>query len=294
MWFWLFLGIAIGLLLAVPIAGVWSRRVAARVQELERRDRATARLAELGTMTGGLAHEIKNPLSTVGLNVQLIQEDVADALSVTSQLEGGRPVTESLERVSRRLEGLNREAARLRQILEDFLRFAGRVKLDRAEIDLNVVVQELADFYAPQAEAAGVRLRVDCRAEPGELHADAGLLKQALLNLMLNASQAIERAHKAAGAAGAEAPQAPAPGEVILHTAREAGGLLIAVTDTGPGMPEDVRARIFEPYFSGRRGGSGLGLPTTRRIVEEHGGTITCQSEVGRGTRFEIRLPTGA
>ena len=288
MWSWLFVGVASGVLLAVPVAVLWTRRTARRVAELERAHRASERLAELGTMTGGLAHEIKNPLSTVGLNVQLIQEDVADAEKALAALPGGAALTGSLERVSRRLEGLNRETARLRQILDDFLRFAGRIKLDRADCDINTVVEELADFFAPQAEAAGVRLRVDCRASPGVLHADAGLLKQAMLNLTLNATQALERGRKQAPGA-TEAP----PGEVILATARDGDTVRVTVTDTGPGMPPEVRDRIFEPYFSGRRGGSGLGLPTTRRIVEEHGGGITVMSEPGRGTRFTLELPAG-
>ena len=277
---WIFVGIAIGVLLAVPAAWLWSRRTAARVQDLERRSRTSERLAELGTMTGGLAHEIKNPLSTVGLNIQLIQEDIADARQAVGD---AHPARDALDRVTRRLEGLHRETQRLRNILEDFLRFAGRMKLDRVHTDLNGLVHELTDFFEPQADASGVRVHVDAHAAPAIAAVDVGLVKQAVLNLMLNAVQAIER-----DAGGGDTTR---PRELLIRTARRDDELALQIADTGPGMEPEVLARIFEPYFSGRRGGSGLGLPTTRRIIEEHGGTITATSTPGKGTEFTLRLP---
>lgn len=273
-----FLGLALGVAAAIPIALVWSRRTERRVRQLEARARAAERLAELGTMTGGLAHEIKNPLSTLGLNVQLLQEDLAE-------LKGDE---ERIGRMQRRADGIRRETQRLRETLEDFLRYAGRMALDRQRADVNELVDELADFYQPQAQEAGVRLRADLSAGKLLAEVDAGLLKQALLNLLINATQAMTVA---------KAKNTPHGGcdVLILRTepARDATGPIvrISVTDTGPGMTPDVAARVFEPYFSTKSGGSGLGLPTSRRIAEEHGGSLTVHSDPGKGSQFTVTLP---
>ena len=129
----LFLGIAIGVLLAIPGAWAYSRRTERKVKELERAARANERLAEQATMTRGLAHEIKNPLSTIGLNVQLLQEDAAD---IERAAEDQPAIAEQAGKVRRRLGTLGREAVRLREILEDFLRFAGRIELERGNTPL--------------------------------------------------------------------------------------------------------------------------------------------------------------
>lgn len=270
-YFWI--GMACGLFGAIPLVHFASRRTAARLLRLERQARANERLAELGTLTSGLAHEIKNPLSTVGLNVQLLQEDL------TTQ-----PDEEQLGRIRRRLDSLRRETQRLREILEDFLRFAGRMKLDLAPTDLHVVIDEMIDFYSPQAQAADIHLRTQLDAAPSLCPLDASLFKQALLNLLINAVHAMTTARE---------KQQPHGGasELLLRTRREGADIRIDLIDTGPGIDAQTLPRIFEPYFSTRRGGTGLGLPTTRRIIEEHGGTITCHSEPGRGTNFVIHLP---
>ena len=278
---WLFIGIATGVLITVPCAWLFGRRTERRVRELERQARASERLAEQATMTSGLAHEIKNPLSTIGLNVQLLQEDLAD---IAGGVEPEGAVGQQVGRVRRRLAGLRREADRLREILEDFLRFAGRLELDLAPTEINQLVDELAAFFEPQAAERQINLRVQCRASPDRAQADASLLKQALLNLLINA------VHAMADAQESNQPHGGAT-ELILRTTREEGRLLIHVTDTGPGMSDDVATRVFEPYFSTKRTGTGLGLPTARRIIEQHGGTLTAHSEPGRGTDFIITLP---
>lgn len=285
MWSYLFLGLGVGFLASIPIAAVWGRRTERRVRQLEMRARAAERLAELGTLTGGLAHEIKNPLSTVGLNVQLLQEDVQD-LSEDAGLSQSHH--EGLVRVHRRLESLSRETQRLRDILEDFLRFAGRVELDTQDTDLHTTIEELMDFFEPQANEAGVNLRAQLQADPSTAQADAGLLKQALLNLLINAVQAMTRAREK------DEPHGGAD-ELIVRTERgkTLGGeeLRIHITDTGPGMTPEVAEKVFQPYFSTKRGGTGLGLPTSRRIIEEHGGHLTVHADPGRGTDFVISLP---
>jgi signal transduction histidine kinase len=257
------------------------------VRQLEQRTRSAERLADLGTMTGGLAHEIKNPLSTLGLNIQLIREDLGDLVQT---LPPDAPQREPLSRTGRRVDGLHREAQRLRGILEDFLRFAGRVKLDIQPTDLHAVCEELIDFFQPQADEARVRLRADLRASPSVAPADASLLKQALLNLLINACQAMGEARDEKATSGGNADLMIRSENTELH---DAPAIALHVTDTGPGISPESATRIFEPYYSTKRGGTGLGLPTTRRIVEEHGGTLTLHSAPGQGTSFTITLPTG-
>ncbi|MFN3168357.1 MAG: sensor histidine kinase [Phycisphaeraceae bacterium] len=280
-----FLGIAIGVLLAIPGAWLYSRRTERLVRVLERRARQSERLAEQATMTRGLAHEIKNPLSTIGLNVQLLQEDASD---IERAAEGQTEIAEQAGKMRRRLGTLGREAVRLREILEDFLRFAGRIELDKQPTDLNALVDELAVFFEPQAHEAGINLRTQLDPQLPKATADPSLLKQATLNLMINATHAMadaKRDHAANGGAN----------ELILRTSRattKAGDRLrIHVIDTGPGMSDEVKAQVFKPYFSTKRTGTGLGLPTTRRIVEEHGGELALHTEPGRGSAFTIELP---
>lgn len=281
----LFLGIAIGLLLAIPGAWAFSRRTERRVKALEREARTHERLAEQATMTRGLAHEIKNPLSTIGLNVQLLQEDAKDIERAAADQPA---IAEQAGKMRRRLGGLGREAVRLREILEDFLRFAGRIELDRQQTDINALVDELAVFFEPQAADAGVKLRTQLDADPPTALADPSLLKQATLNLMINAT------HAMTDAKSGKQPNGGA-NELILRTARTVGRdgdrLCIYVIDTGPGMTDEVKQQVFTPYFSTKRTGTGLGLPTTRRIVEEHGGRLTLHTEPGRGSEFVIELP---
>lgn len=253
-------------------ASLITRRLV-RLRAAEERARRQERLAELGALTGGLAHEIKNPLSTIGLNVQLASEAIAD-----SALPDDDKAT-----LVRRVETVSREASRLANILNDFLRFAGRIKLAPADTDTREIVDELVDFYRPQCELHRVVLRADIPATPVRARVDPSLVKQALLNLLINATQAMASQDAAAPDATARELLVriePTPTEIAIH-----------VIDTGPGIPAEKHREIFRPYVSGRRGGSGLGLAVTRRIVEEHGGRIELFSEPGKGTDFVVRLP---
>lgn len=268
-------GVLVG---ALAASLVWRRVVTRsifRVRNAERRARAAERLADAGAMTGGLAHEIKNPLSTIGLNAQLLAEGIGE-LDVDADTKG---------RLSRRVDSLRREADRLRGILTDFLEYAGGLKLDRRECDLSAVADELIDFFLPQAEQAGVRLRSDLSPLPVPAFADAAAIKQALLNLLLNAVQAMDKS--------------PGAREIFVRTraetdAAKAAWGTVSVIDTGPGIAPEVLARIYQPYFTTKAGGSGLGLPTAKRLIEAHGGRIDVHSEPGKGTSFTIWLPAKA
>jgi signal transduction histidine kinase len=228
---------------------------------LERRTREAERLAELGTLTGGLAHEIKNPLSTVQLNLQLLEEDLD-------------PKDPGQLRVINRLHTVQREAGRLRETLDDFLRYAGKMELDKKPTDVNELLEELVDFFSPQAQLQRVQLRL--RKFDGQLLVplDAKLIKQAVLNLMINATQAM-----------------PSGGELILSASRDDCEACIDVIDTGGGMPPETLGSIFKAYYSTKKGGTGLGLAISQRIAREHGGALTVRSEIGKGSDFTIHLP---
>jgi two-component system, NtrC family, sensor histidine kinase HydH len=221
-----------------------------------------AQNAEISQLAGGLAHEIRNPLSTLSLNLDLLDEDFEEAESPRDR------------RIKQRVGRLKREVQRLYDILENFLRFARVQELKLAPTDLNALVEELCDFYEPQASTLAIVVRTYFSPDLPRPVIDADLFKQAVLNLMLNAEHAMAEG-----------------GELIMTTRRDGARIVLDVIDTGAGMPEDVQARIFDPFYSTRPGGSGLGLPTTRKIVEAHGGTIEVDSVPGKGSRFSLRLP---
>ena len=268
-WLGFFAGILAGIGLNAFLNSLSQRKREARFREAERRAADAERLAELGSLTSGLAHEIKNPLSSVVLNAQLVEEAMRD-------LEAPEDEKES---VVRRSEALVREAERLRTILTDFLQFAGRVRLDREPRDLRNVVEDLVDFFHPQADAAGVVLRADLPSSEVLVTIDAALLKQALLNLMINAVHAME----------SNPPDRPR--ELLVRLSPSDESVSVHVIDSGPGVPTEDREKIFHPYVSSTTGGTGLGLPTTRRIVEEHGGRIDLEVLEGRGSDFVVVLP---
>lgn len=288
LWLGVLIGIAFTLAAAYPVSRVIVRRQTLRARLAERKARDAQRMAEIGAMTGGLAHEIKNPLSTIGLNAQLLGESISE-LEIDDREKG---------RLLRRIDALRREVERLRDILQDFLKFAGNVRIETKPTDLNVIVEELADFYMPQAAASGVRLRTELSPGPLTAPLDAPHFKQALLNLMINATQAMET-RVAPGAVVPPTAEAPRPKELILRTATamvprghdEDAGWEVHVIDTGPGIPSEVVGRLFTPYFTTKSGGSGLGLATSKRLIEEHGGTISVESKPGVGTDFIIRVP---
>ena len=267
-------GLAVGGAVSTLFSRANSRKQIVRVRRAERRARSAERLAELGSMTSGLAHEIKNPLSTIGLNIQLLAESLAEL-----EIE-----QDDRARLGRRVDALQREIERLKDILTDFLDFAGEKKLDPSPTDLNAMVGELADFFHPQAERQSVRLYVTPSTDSVVADVDGPLVKQAVLNLLLNALQAMGEPNEGSG-----------PREIYLRTEIADDGeqreARLRVADTGNGMDEEMLASIFKPYFTTKSSGTGLGLPTSRRIIEEHGGRIEVHSEPGRGTEFTLIFP---
>jgi signal transduction histidine kinase len=250
---------------AVGCCALWALAAVAayrRLGLLTERARQAERLAELGTLTGGLAHEIKNPLSTIQLNLQLLREDL--------------PTGVDSIRLHNRLATVQKETGRLREILDDFMRYAGKIELDRRPHDVNELLEELADFYAPQAQLQRVQLRLRKSPEPITADLDERLIKQVILNLMINAVQAMPEQG----------------GEIILSARRDGDAVVVIdVVDTGIGIPPDKLDKLFDAYYSTKSGGTGLGLALARRVIQEHGGRISVTSEVGKGSDFRIELP---
>jgi two-component system sensor histidine kinase HydH len=229
---------------------------------------------ELTRLTGELAHEIKNPLSTIKVNLKLAEE----ALQDVDLSDPGRVLWDQcrhkLAGASRKIGIVQKETDRLEQILDGFLRYVRHPDLQWETVDLNELVGDMVDFYSPQAYSHSLTVRQGLLNAPLVCRVDAGALKQVLLNLFINAQQAMD-----------------AGGELMIHTARRGQYAVIQVNDTGRGIPPERLPTLFRPYQSSRSGGMGLGLATAKKIIEAHQGRIGVHSEPGKGTSFTIELP---
>jgi two-component system sensor histidine kinase HydH len=217
---------------------------------------------ELAELAGGFVHEIKNHLSTLGLNLQMLAEDFAEPQSPRER--------RALDRILR-LQG---ECQNLVDVANEFLRFARVKDLELQPTELRDVIEEMVDFFGPTARKDKIDIRVYLPADLPAVPLERELFKQALLNLLLNAQQAM-----------------PEGGSITLQANAEPGGVCLDVIDTGKGIPPEVLGRVFKPFFSTKPGGSGLGLATVRKIIHAHGGRIEVASEPGHGTKFSLHLP---
>ncbi|HEX3147717.1 MAG TPA: ATP-binding protein [Gemmataceae bacterium] len=219
-------------------------------------------LAEVAELAGGFIHEVKNHVSTLNLNLQLLAEDFAD------------PQTPRERRAQQRIERVRNQCEKLVQVSNEFLRFVRSQEPKREPCRLDDLAAEMIDFFAPTAKSANINIQL--YASPGVPPAlvDRELFKQAVLNLMLNAEQAM-----------------PDGGDIVLQTRSEGDLVCLDVIDTGRGIEPTELPKLFRPFHTTKPGGTGLGLPTTLSVVRAHGGEIDVQSEVGRGTKFTIRLP---
>ena len=228
----------------------------------EQKGKRSDRLAYMGALAGGLAHEIRNPLSTINLNLQLMAEEWEGVDS------------DRARRATRKIEILQQEASRLEEILNNFLQVARGQELSLQLTQLNQTIEELLDFVTPELRDAGVVIHRGLSPSLPDVNIDQTLIKQALINIIRNGKEAMD-----------------GEGEMMVRSAEVGEDVQIEIIDTGAGIPSDKLERIFDPYFTSKRTGTGLGLATTKRIIEDHGGDIHCDSEPGKGTRFDIRLP---
>ncbi len=228
----------------------------------EQKNAENGKLEEISRLIGELAHEIKNPLSTVKVNMKLLAEYLNDHSK------------ESAQRAQRKITVIKKEIDRLEEILNSFLQYIDKTELNLARTDLNELVSDMVDFFTPQCYSNSINLRSRLHNEPLMCRIDPDMFKQVLLNLFINAQQSM-----------------PNGGELIIRTRRQDRSAIIEVNDTGQGMDKDMLMKIFKPYYSTRKGGSGLGLPKVKKIVEAHRGSIDVNSEPAKGTSFSITLP---
>jgi signal transduction histidine kinase len=220
---------------------------------------------EIARLAGGLAHEIKNPLSTIRMNMELLAEDFRESDSPRDR------------RALKKVELVERECLRLQDLLDNFLRFTKAHRLNLQPSDLNTQVSQILDFYRPKAKEAGVEIVDYLAGNLPTVLLDREAFHGALFNLVLNAEQAM-----------------PEGGQLVVRTYGTPDGVALDLIDTGCGMDFETQSKVFDAFFTLKRGGSGLGLPTTRKIIDGHGGRISLQSEPGRGTQITIKLPIPA
>jgi two-component system NtrC family sensor kinase len=218
------------------------------------------RLAVVGRISAQITHEIRNPLNAIGLNAELLAEEL-EGLDLSSEAKG-------------LVQAIGREVDRLNAVTEEYLRFARLPKPDFAREDLNEILSGLVEFLAPELQGAGVAVRLALAPALPPVRADEAQLRAAFLNLIRNSREAM-----------------PGGGRLLVGTRAMAGGVEAEVRDTGGGIPPEALPRIFEPFYSTKEKGTGLGLAFTQQVVQEHGGAVRCESVRGGGTAFLVRLP---
>lgn len=230
---------------------------------LEQARQSASRASYVGLLASGLAHEIRNPLNAMNMNLQMLEEE----------LQGAEVLQD--DECADLLDSTKREIKRLEALVNNFLAYARPAQPRFESRDLNAVVGDVLRFLEADFRRSDVRLESDFEPLLPAVEIDETQLKQALMNLLVNARQVLKGG-----------------GTVRVRTrAGSRGDAVIEVSDDGPGIAEDQRERIFEVFYSSRGGGTGLGLPIARQIVERHGGAIELESRIGLGTTFRIHLP---
>jgi signal transduction histidine kinase len=238
------------------IAGLKSKR------ELEEKLNNAERQAAIGRLTQAVAHEIRNPLNVINLSIDHVASRYA-------------PEDEKRrEQFSRILSSIRDEVARLKRLLSDLLNYGRPPRLAMEMFDLSKLVDETIDLIRPQADDQEVEVSVEKDIAPAEVRGDRERLKSCFSNIAINALQAM-----------------PSGGRLITHIAQVNGAVEVTMTDTGVGISEEALGKIFEPYFSTKQAGFGLGLAVTKAVVEEHKGSIEVRSQPQQGTTFIVRLP---
>jgi len=227
--------------------------------------RTSNKLADLGAVAAGLAHEIRNPLNSLYINGQLLEEMLSDLP------EKGVPQKEDLLSLAR---ANLKVTQRLNDTLSGFLRFARPPAMELALVDLNRIVSETLRFMGTELAYRGIHLKTKTHPTPLPVLADEKLLKQALLNLLLNAEEAVDKDEKV----------------IRVTTGVRAGRPFVRIRDNGRGIRASDRRDIFRLFFTTRRNGSGLGLPIVRQIVRQHGGSVYVRSREGEGTAMTVAL----
>lgn len=231
-----------------------------QLRDLERRSRLSQKLAAVGTLSAGLAHEIRNPLNAASLQLQLLERRVKRIDDHEKLLEPVHVVVD--------------EIARLARLVDDFLRFARPADLRARPLDVVALVKGLADLERPAAAQAGATLAFQSKVESLHIEGDPERLRQVFLNLIRNAVEAVSDG-----------------GTVTVDVGADGDGVRVSVLDDGPGIEEEHLSRIFEPFFSTKEGGTGLGMAICHSAISLHGGDIEIHLPGAGGTEVRVTLP---
>jgi signal transduction histidine kinase len=228
------------------------------VRQIEDEIELSRRLAAIGRLTSGVAHEVKNPINAIVLHLEVLRQ----------KLQQADPDAR------RHMEVIGKEIQRLDRVVQTLVDFTRPVELRLAETDLRRLVEEVGVLAAPDAERQGVRIVRELPRQPLRVKVDSDLVKQALLNVVLNGVQAM-----------------PQGGALTVGATRVGAGAEIYICDQGPGIPLDVRDKIFNLYFTTKPAGSGIGLAMTYRVMQLHNGSVEFDSYPRQGTVFRLRFP---
>jgi len=231
------------------------------VQEREEEKLRAARLAMVGKMAAQIAHEVRNPLSSIGLNTELLEDELGENAVEAREL----------------CRAIHNEVNRLTEVTETYLGLrGGKPKL--AKESLNAIIDDLVGFVRNDLATRHVELETKLDPEDPAGYVDANQIRQCLINLVRNAADAVS---------------IKGGGHVVLRTRGAWDHVEIEVEDDGVGIASELLPRLFDPFFSTKEGGNGLGLALTQQIIRDHGGEIQVTSRVGRGTTFTLSVPNG-
>ena len=231
----------------------------------ERTQQLQLQYSELAQIAGSLAHEIKNPLSVIRMNMELVEEELVDAESPRER------------RVWTKIQTVHDQCVRLERLLNDFLKFAKLRDLELSVGSLNKQINIVLDMYEAQAQSQNVEIVRYMDPELPAMRMDVETLQAALANLIKNALESMADG-----------------GELTVRTHIVPSGIAMDLIDTGCGMSEDTALNMFTAFYTTKPAGSGLGLPMARKVVSAHGGRIGVESEEGHGTKFTLEFPTPA
>lgn len=226
-------------------------------------DELRKRYDELAKLAGSLAHEIKNPLSIIVMNMELLHEDFEAMTDPEAR------------RALKRTETVIQQCNRLETLLNDFLRFTKLSSLELKPGSLNHQVDQVLEFFETQAAKQGIEIIRYLDAELPSINLDSQTIQAALVNLVKNSMEAM-----------------PNGGQLVARTRITRNGVALDLIDTGCGMEASALINMFKEFYTSKDGGTGLGLPTAKKIIEAHDARINVQSEVGQGTQFTIEFPT--
>ncbi len=256
--------------------------------EIESELELSRRMAAIGRLTSGVGHEVKNPINAIVVHLELLKSKL---------IEEGAPAAR--HPAARHLEVIDAEIRRLDRVVQTLVDFSRPVELNLREHDLRLVIGDVLALAVEEFSTRNVALTSRMPNHPVIAHVDADLFKQAVLNVIQNGAQAmpeggqldviLEEDWKSGETSASLAPANGPAGDKFTPSAWKTA--LLRIADEGPGIPEDIREKIFDLYFTTKSGGSGIGLAMTYRILQLHHGSVDVQSREGRGTEFRLHIP---